>query len=44
VSKEGQAERKKTDLLQGTLDSMVLQTLEALGRFTDMESRDELGR
>ena len=31
MSKEAQADRKKTDILQGTLDLMVLQTLEALG-------------
>jgi len=31
MSKEVQADRKKTDILQGTLDLMVLQTLEALG-------------
>jgi transcriptional regulator len=31
MSKEVQADRKKTEILQGTLDLMVLQTLEALG-------------
>ena len=31
MSKGAKADRKKTDILQGTLDLMVLQTLEALG-------------
>jgi transcriptional regulator len=31
MSKESQTGRSKTDLLQGTLDLMVLQTLDALG-------------
>jgi DNA-binding PadR family transcriptional regulator len=31
MSKQVQADRKKTDILQGTLDLMVLQALEALG-------------
>jgi PadR family transcriptional regulator PadR len=31
MSKEARSSRKKTDVLQGTLDLMVLQTLDALG-------------
>jgi len=39
-----EAAEKKSDILQGTLDLMVLKTLDAMGRCTAMELQSALSK